>query len=235
MYYTNKETFVLSADGCMDTECGGLESILAGNDEGAKGCCFSVAMSADGIAVLSSDGCAAAPDGTRLPVSDYSYAELHQAAPQLTPVSQAIELARTCQGKIAITVHDQTMLRQLRMTLRYADCLDDTIIIGLGLVEAARVASANPDLHIMVDALVNAAQTTGLFGLRAEPKDLSERLVSACRQAGLFTMSRCTDDPHTLAELIRKGVNFIETRRPDITAALLPAGEAEPHGIPLRY
>ena len=155
------------------------------------------------------DGCAAAPDGTRLPVSDYSYAELHQAAPQLTPVSQAIELARTCQGKIAITVHDQTMLRQLRMTLRYADCLDDTIIIGLGLVEAARV--------------------------RAEPKDLSERLVSACRQAGLFTMSRCTDDPNTLAELIRKGVNFIETRRPDITAALLPAGEAEPHGIPLRY
>lgn len=183
MYYTNKETFVLSADGCMDTERGGLESILAGNDEGAKGCCFSVAMSADGIAVLSSDGCAAAPDGTRLPVSDYSYAELHQAAPQLTPVSQAIELARTCQGKIAITVHDQTMLRQLRMTLRYADCLDDTIIIGLGLVEAARVASANPDLHIMgelpnlpseIDALVNAAQTTGLFGLRAEPKDLSE-------------------------------------------------------------
>lgn len=169
---------------------------------------------------------------------------LHLRAPQLTPVSQAIELARTCQGKIAITVHDQTMLRQLRMTLRYADCLDDTIIIGLGLVEAARVASANPDLHIMgelpnlpseVDALVNAAQTTGLFGLRAEPKDLSERLVSACRQAGLFTMSRCTDDPNTLAELIRKGVNFIETRRPDITAALLPAGEAEPHGIPLRY
>ena len=164
--------------------------------------------------------------------------------PQLTPVSQAIELARTCQGKIAITVHDQTMLRQLRMTLRYADCLDDTIIIGLGLVEAARVASANPDLHIMgelpnlpseIDALVNAAQTTGLFGLRAEPKDLSERLVSACRQAGLFTMSRCTDDPNTLAELIRKGVNFIETRRPDITAALLPVGEAEPHGIPLRY
>ena len=244
MYYTNKENFVLSADGCMDTERGGLESILAGNDEGAKGCCFSVAMSADGIAVLSSDGCVATPDGTRLPVSDYSYAELHQAAPQLTPVSQAIELARTCQGKIAITVHDQTMLRQLRMTLRYADCLDDTIIIGLGLVEAARVASANPDLHIMgempnlpseIDALVNAAQTTGLFGLRAEPKDLSERLVSACRQAGLFTMSRCTDDPNTLAELIRKGVNFIETHRPDITAALLPAGEAEPHGIPLRY
>lgn len=34
MYYTNKEIFVLSAVGCMDTERDGLESILAGNDEG---------------------------------------------------------------------------------------------------------------------------------------------------------------------------------------------------------
>ena len=50
MYYTNKEIFVLSAVGCMDTERDGLESILAGNDEGAKGCCLSVDMTADGIA-----------------------------------------------------------------------------------------------------------------------------------------------------------------------------------------
>ena len=52
MYYTNKEIFVLSADGCMDTERGGLECIAAGNDECAKGCCFTVAMSADVVAVL---------------------------------------------------------------------------------------------------------------------------------------------------------------------------------------
>ena len=68
MYYTNKETFVLSADGCMDTERGGLESILAGNDEGAKGCCFSVAMSADGMAVLprpTARGCPSAITATR--------------------------------------------------------------------------------------------------------------------------------------------------------------------------
>ena len=63
--YTNKEIFVLSAVGCMDTERDGLESILAGNDEGAKGCCLSVDMTADGIAVLSSDGYCIANDGTR--------------------------------------------------------------------------------------------------------------------------------------------------------------------------
>ena len=126
MYYTNKETFVLSADGCMDTERGGLESNFGRQRRGRKRLLFfGLPCHRTVIAVLSSDGCVATPDGTRLPVRDYSYAELHQAAPQLTPVSQAIELARTCQGKIAITVHDQTMLRQLRMTLRYADCLDD--------------------------------------------------------------------------------------------------------------
>lgn len=245
MYYTNKEIFVLSAVGCMNTEPDGLESILAGNEEGAKGCCLSVDMSADGIAVLSSDGYCIAADGTQMSIADYSYAELHQAAPQLVPAGQAIELARTCQAKIAITVHNQTLLPQLRMTLRHAEYLDQTIFVGLGLVEAARIAVANPDLHIMgelpalpdnIGALVQAAQTTGLFGLRAAPEDLTPQLIAACKQAGLFTMSLSTDDPRTLAVLIKNGVNFIETTRPDITAMLLPAGESEPHHIPMmRY
>ncbi|MGO5030165.1 hypothetical protein [Candidatus Agathobaculum pullicola] len=245
MYYTNKEIFVLSSVGCMDTEPDGLESILAGNEEGAKGCCLSVDMTADGIAVLSSDGYCVAADGTRMSIADFSYTELHQVAPQLIPAGQAIELARTCQAKIAITVHNQTLLPQLRMTLRHVNYLDDTIFVGLGLVEAARIAVANPDLHIMgelpalpdnVDALVQAAQTTGLFGIRAAAGDLTPRLVNACRQAGLFTMSLPTNNERTLAGLIHRGVNFIETGRPDVTSMLLPAGESEPHPFPLiRY
>ncbi len=245
MHYTNKEIFVLSAVGCMDTERDGLESILAGNEEGAKGCCLSVDMTADGIAVLSSEGYVIASDGTMMNIADYSYGELHQAAPQLIPAGQAIELARTCQAKIAITVRNHTLLPQLRMTLRHADYLDQTIFVGLGLVEAARLAVANPDLHIMgelpalpdnIDALVNAAQTTGLFGLRAAAGDLNGRLITACRQAGLFTMCLPTSNPMELARMIAGGVNFIETPRPDITARMLPAGEAEPHQIPLmRY
>lgn len=243
MYYTNKDSFVLSSVGCMGTERDGLESILAGNEEGAKGCCLSVDRTADGIAVLSSDGIVTAPDGTVMRVGDHSYAELHQAAPQLLPAGQAIELARTCQGKIAITVRSRKLLPQLRMTLRQVDYLDDTIFVGLGLVEAARLAAANPDLHIMgelpslpddIDALVDASQTTGLFGLRAAPRDLTPRLLTACRQAGLFTMSQPTDDADVLAALLRNGVNFIETRRPDITALLLPAGEAKPHQLPIK-
>lgn len=229
----------------MDTEPDGLESILAGNEEGAKGCCLSVDMTADGIAVLSSDGYCTSNDGARMNISDYSYAELHQAAPQLVPAGQAIELARTCQAKIAITVHNQTLLPQLRMTLRHAEYLDETIFVGLGLVEAARIAVANPDLHIMgelpalpdnIDALVRAAQTTGLFGLRAAPGDLTPQLIAACKRTGLFTMSLPTNNERTLAALLHSGVNFIETARPDISSMLLPAGEAEPHQIPLmRY
>ena len=38
----------------MGTDRDGLDSILAGNEEGAKGCCLSVDMTSDGIAVLSS-------------------------------------------------------------------------------------------------------------------------------------------------------------------------------------
>lgn len=242
MYYTNKDTFVLSADGCMGTDRDGLESILAGNEEGAKGCSLSVDMTADGIAVLSSEGYCLSQEGTKMNIGDYSYAELHQAAPQLVPAGQAIELAKTCQTKIAITVHNQTLLPQLRMTLRHAEYLDETIFVGLGLVEAARLAVANPDLHIMgelpalpdnIDALVSAAQTTGLFGLRAAPGDLTPQLVRACKNAGLFTMSLPSDDEATLERLIAGGVNFIETARPDVTALLLPDGEAEPHQIPL--
>ena len=233
MYYTNKETFILSSVGCMDTEPDGLESILAGNEEGAKGCCLSVDMTADGIAVLSSDGYCVAADGTQMSIADFSYAELHQVAPQLIPAGQAIELARTCQAKIAITVHNQTLLPQLRMTLRHVNYLDDTIFVGLGLVEAARIAVANPDLHIMgelpalpdnIDALVQAAQTTGLFGIRAAAGDLTPRLIGACKQAGLFTMSLPTNNERTLAGLIHSGVNFIETARPDLARVLQPQG-----------
>lgn len=90
MYYTNKETFVLSSVGCMDTEPDGLESILAGNEEGAKGCCLSVDMTADGIAVLSSVGYCVAADGTQMSIADYSYNELHLAAPQLIPTDRRL-------------------------------------------------------------------------------------------------------------------------------------------------
>ena len=61
------------------------------------------------------------------------------------------------------------------------------------------------------------------------------QFAAACRAAGLFTMSLPTNDPRTLDTLIRGGVNFIETSRPDLAAALLPEGKkARPQRFPMR-
>ena len=185
----------------MGTDRDGLDSILAGNEEGAKGCCLSVDMTSDGIAVLSSDGYVLAPNGGAVAVCDHTYTELRQVAPRLLPVGQALDLARACRSKIAITLRDPSLLPQMRMTLRQTDYLDDAVFVGLGLVEAARLAATNPDLHIMgempavpdnIAALVNASQTTGLFGLRAAPAHLTPPLLRACRAAGLRTPQTVT-------------------------------------------
>ena len=212
----------------MGTDRDGLDSILAGNEEGAKGCCLSVDMTSDGIAVLSSDGYVLAPNGGAVAVCDHTYTELRKVAPRLLPVGQALDLARACRSKIAITLRDPSLLPQMRMTLRQTDYLDDAVFVGLGLVEAARIASANPDLHIM-------GEMPAVPGLRAAPAHLTPPLLRACRAAGLFTMSLPTNDPRTLDTLIRGGVNFIETSRPDLAAALLPEGKkARPQRFPMR-
>ena len=171
----------------MGTDRDGLDSILAGNEEGAKGCCLSVDMTSDGIAVLSSDGYVLAPNGGAVAVCDHTYTELRKVAPRLLPVGQALDLARACRSKIAITLRDPSLLPQMRMTLRQTDYLDDAVFVGLGLVEAARLAAANPDLHIMgempavpdnIAALVNASQTTGCSAC-APRRLILRRLCSA--------------------------------------------------------
>lgn len=247
MHYTNKDIFILSSNGCMGTEPDGLESLLVGNEEGARGCCLSVDMSADGIVVLSATGYCVASDGTRRSIANYSYAELHQTSPQLIPAGQAIDLAKTCQSKIAFTVRNEALLPQLRLILRHAEYLDHALFVfaDLGLVEAARIATANPDLHIIgemptlpdnIDALVRAAQTTGLFGIRTASANLIPSLIAACRRAGLFTMSLPTDEEEVLASLVERGVNFIETSRPDFVTMLVPESDPESHQIPrMRY
>ncbi len=94
MPYTTADIFILSAAGCMGTDRDGLDSSLAGNEEGAKGCCLSVDMTSDGIAVLSSDGYVLAPNGGAVAVCDHTYTELRKVAPRLLPVGQALDLAR---------------------------------------------------------------------------------------------------------------------------------------------
>lgn len=79
---------------------------------GRKGCCLSVDMTSDGIAVLSSDGYVLAPNGGAVAVCDHTYTELRQVAPRLLPVGQALDLARACRSKIAITLRDRACCRR---------------------------------------------------------------------------------------------------------------------------
>lgn len=230
MRYTTRDTFILSAAGCENTGPDSLESILAGNEAGAGGCCVTVDLTADGIAVLCSQGGFPVPDGF-LDLREHTYFELRSALPKIVTVGQAVELAKCCPAKMAISLGSPAACAAVKIALSTADMLDNAFLTGMGLIEAAALAAKFPALHVMGDlsdvpaapgAVVRAALETGLFGLRAAPEHLTPELVDECRRMGLFTASRETSEISTLEHLIELGVNFIETARPDRAYSFLP-------------
>lgn len=123
------------------------------------------------------------------------------------------------------------------MTLRYADCLDDTVIIDVwdwwGSSSLLRVCQPSCISRVRCPicqarlTLVNAARTTGLFGLQARTEGFVRAAgFQRCRQAGLFTHEPVRTIP-TACRTHPQGVNFISSRRPDIWRRCAPAGEAE--------
>lgn len=238
MLYTNKDTFILSAAGCSNTEPDSLETIMTGNEAGANGCCISVDLTADGIAVLCTNG-GFTVEGEFLALKEHTYLELRNAVPKIVTIGQAIELAKCCSAKVAITLKNTAACPAVKIALSTADMLDNAYITGLGMIEAARLAGLYPALHIVGDlpegqpsltSIVRAARETGLFGLRAQPRDLSPELVQECRRSGLFTASHESSDLDELERLLGLGVNFIETERPDLAYILTPSeltGELE--------
>lgn len=230
MRYTTKDTFILSAAGCEGTAPDSLESILAGNEAGAGGCCITVDLTADGIAVLCSQGGFPIPEGF-LDLREHTYFELRSALPKIVTVGQAVELAKCCPAKIAVSLGSPAACAAVKIALSTADMLDNAFLTGMGLIDAAALAAKFPALHVMGDLpeapaapgpVVRAALETGLFGLRAAPEHLSEELVRECHRAGLFIASRETSEIDALERLIGLGVNFIETARPDRAYSFLP-------------
>lgn len=231
MRYTTKDTFILSAAGCEGTEPDSLESIMAGNEAGAGGCCVTVDLTADGIAVLCSQGGFPVPEGF-LDLREHTYFELRCALPKIVTVGQAVELAKCCPAKIAITLGSPAACAAVKIALSTADMLDNAFLTGLGLIDAAALAARFPALHVMGDlaealatpvSAVRAARETGLFGLRAAPEHWTPELVRECRRVGLFTASRESSEIDVLERLIGLGINFIETARPDRAYSFLPA------------
>ncbi|MCI9484959.1 MAG: hypothetical protein HFH27_10970 [Clostridiaceae bacterium] len=234
MRYTTMDTFIMSTAGCDGTAPDSLESILAGSEAGAGGCCITADLTADGIAVLCSCGGYPVPEGF-LGLKEHTYFELRSALPKIVTVGQAVELAKCCAGKMAVSLGSAAACAAVRIALSTADMLDNAFITGLGMAEGARLAARFPTLHVMGDlpdvpvspaATARAARDTGLFGLRAAPGHLTPELVRECRELGLFTASRESSSIDVLERLIGLRVNFIETARPDRAYSFLPARPA---------
>ena len=231
MHYTNRNQFIMSAHGCMSTNPDSLESIMAGNENGASGCIIALDTTEDGIAVLCTNGGFTTDDSTFHAVNETDFFSLRRMFPKMVAVGQAVELAKSCGRKIGIEIKSPQVCIQAMIALRQSNYLEQSYIGGLDPANAARIVNQHPELHVMaeIDApmeetatLVQFAQQTGLFGIRAEPKFLTPTLCEQALLCGLFLASKSTSDPEEMAKMYRQGVNFIETDRPDIASALLP-------------
>lgn len=234
MHYTNRDTFIVSAPGCMYADPDSLESIMAGNEAGANGCAVQLDMTADGIVLLCAKGGFRDKDGSFLAVGEADFLTVRRFYPRVVTIGQAIELAKSCAAKLCIQIKSASICPQIKVALRQADYLDNTYLCGLELPEAAKAARQHPTLHIMGDlpghpssvpTLVRAAQETSLFGLRAAPQVLTEALCREAHRSGLFLAASETTDEAELSRLISLGVNFVETERPDLAYALLPQSD----------
>ena len=244
MRYSNRDSFILSAPGAMGLEPCSLEAIMAGTAAGARGCVLPVDTTKDGITLVCAEGCYHSAQAT-LTTCDHTFEDLRRAYPKIVSFGQALELAKAAGGGLGIELHHHQAAAQVRVSLKYSEYVDNAYFCGLSLYDAGRLAARYPDLQIMADiqsapedpiAFVREVQNLRLFGVRGTPDALTEPLCNEALRCGLFLASTDSSDPDELRRMLSYGVNFIETARPDITAMLLPAGESEPHQIPLmRY
>lgn len=225
------DIFIVSAPACLGTDADSLEAIMAGNEAGANGCAVDLDVTADGIAVLCANGGYTLADGSRLALSEATFAEARAAFPKIVSVGQVIELAKSCAPKLCIHLKDVTSCAQLQLVLHHADYADGAYFTELTLEQAAKLAARFPTLQFMADvletpenqnALLHAAQSAGLFGLRVAPSVVTPTLCEAAHSVGLLLATTECHDEAMLQRLIGMGVNFIETLRPDVAYGLLP-------------
>lgn len=236
MGFNTKETYIIATTGCLGTELDSMESIIAGSEAGATGCAVPLDMTADGIAVLCSNGGFTLPDDSFVALAENSYEEVRKAHLKVVTIGQIIELAKSVAGKLCINLKNTMLCAQTKLALTHADYLEETYFVGVGMHEACRIAKAQPALHVMADvvdsssvinesALVRSAQEGGLCGLRVSPNLLTPTLVSEAHHVGLVIATTETAEKDVLKRLIDMQVNFIETSRPDIAYELMPKSE----------
>lgn len=236
MNFTNKDTFIVSVAGCLNSDFDSMESVMVGNEAGANGCEIDLDMTSDGIAVLCNNGGFIGHDGNSISLEDATYDEVRNFFKKVVTVGQAIELAKSCAAKLCIDLKNIKAAFPARLSLKHADYLDSTIFVGLSFSEAVALLKSQPTLNLMADVnktiedsgvedLVGKAKDAGLFGLHVRPDCLTRALCEEAHRVGLYiSTAECNDDAQ-LKTLIDWNVNFILTARPDLASAHLPVVE----------
>ena len=243
MRYSNRDSFVLASPSAMGRELCSLEAVMAGIAAGARGCVLPVSTSKDGITLVCATGSyRAAQTGETLTACDHDFASLRAAYPKIVSFGQALECVKAAGGGLGVELHHHQAAAQVRVSLKYSEYLDKAYFCGMSMEEAGRLAARYPDIQVMADldetpedpvAFVRSAQNLRLFGLRGAPGVLSEALCNEALRCGLFLASTDTSDPEALRCMKARGVNFIETSRPDLAATLMaPDPEPEPEPEP---
>ncbi len=231
MLYSNRDNFIISAAGCMYCDPNSLEAIMAGNEAGARGCTIPVRLTQDGIAVVCAGEGFYDRKGEFRAAHTQSFAALRAFFNKIVTFGQALELAKACAAKLCVVLPDVHTALSIRVTLKYSEYLDNAYFCGLSLQDAADLAARYPDMHIMADLdslpieaerLVRAVRDAGLFGLRGDPALLTPALCTAALHAGLFLASTESTEVDALRAMFDRGVNFIETERPDLAYGLMP-------------
>lgn len=204
---------------------------MAGNDAGANGCTLPVRLTSDGIAVLCAGKGFTNRNGEYMAVEDLTFSELRTFYNKVITFGQALELGRACAAKLCVMASDMQAVLSARVALKYSEYLENAYFAGLSIQEATKLSMRYPDLNLMMDfdrvpvsaeSLVRKVREAGLFGLRAEPALLTAEICHAALNNGLFVASTESTDPEELRNMMERGVNFIETERPDLAYELLP-------------
>ena len=248
MRYSNRDSFVLASPSAMGRELCSLEAVMAGIAAGARGCVLPVSTSKDGITLVCATGSyRAAQTGETLTACDHDFASLRAAYPKIVSFGQALECVKAAGGGLGVELHHHQAAAQVRVSLKYSEYLDKAYFCGLPMEEAGRLAARYPDIQVMADldetpedsvAFVRSAQNLRLFGLRGAPGVLSEALCNEALRCGLFLAAVDVDEAGALHEMMVRGVNFLETHRPDRASCLpvvpiAPEPEVQPELEPV--
>lgn len=240
--YTTNDTFVIALSGCLSTQPGSLESMMAGKSAGATGSQIELALTRDSMGVLCRDGALVNRDGSRIDVSEYAFEEVRTQHPIVVTLGQAMELAKSCNQLFVVQLKTARAANILKTTLRYGDYDSRSLVYGLEPDEIVQALRSHPDLRILLEvtapvtdpeSFVDQVHHTGLFGVLVQPSYLTRELCRAAHRVGLYMGVQCIDEEEELRQAVEWGVNFIFTNRPDLAVGYLPQDQNVP--APMMY